>query len=318
MKIIPILLLLSSCSLLKSEPELSSGTREVPDWVYAPYDACSESTELCATGEAKTSKEAGAEARKNLASIFEVKVTSEFTAHASSSQGFPGQSQVREEVQKSLAESVDQVLEAVQIKKRFKHDGLSYALASLDRTQASDLLKGRINKIDEELNILWDRRSRMQFRKIMKLYLEREKLNERYSLVAGTGLPAQMTYGQIISWKESKSKVEPVVLRIGQAPDWMTEKIKELLTEAGLRIVKGDAPKALAMNVDSIKEYMNVEGFEKYTFTLTMTSFENGEKNKVLSVSETVTGRTQTDALLKLKNFFNDYIEQHLSDLHLD
>ena len=45
---------------------------------------------------------------------------------------------------------------------------------------------------------------------------------------------------------------------------------------------------------------------------------ENGEKKKVISASETVTGRTQGDALLKVKSFFNDYIEYHLSDLHLD
>ncbi len=318
MKILIILLLFSGCSLFKPAPELTPESREIPAWVYAPYEACSEATELCATGEAKTSQEAGAEARKNLASIFEVKVTSEFSSYASASQSFPGQGLLREEIQKTLAESVDQVLETVQIKKRFKQAGLSYALASLDRVQASELLKGRIDKIDEELNVLWERRSRMQFRKIVKLYLEREKLNERYSIVSGASLPARMTYGQIISWKEAKPKEGQVVLRIGQAPDWMAEKIKELLTEAGLKIVKGDARKALSMNVDSIKEYINVTGFEKYTFTLTMTSFENGEKNKVLAVSETVTGRNQTDALLKLKNFFNDYIEQHLSDLHLD
>lgn len=318
MKIITILLLFSSCSLLKSGPEVTPESREIPGWVYAPYEGCDEATELCATGEAKTSGEAGAEARKNLASIFEVKVTSEFSSQTSASQNFPGQGQIREDVQKSLAESVDQVLETVQIKNRFKHDGLSYALASLNREKASELLRGRINKIDEELSVLWERRSRIQFRKIVKLHLERERLNERYSIVAGSGLPAPMTYGQIMSWKESKVNELPIVLRIGQAPDWMSEKIKELLTEAGLKIVKGDARRILAMNVDSIKEYINVQGFEKYTFTLTMTSFENGEKNKVLAVSETVTGRNQTDALLKLKNFFNDYIEQHLSDLHLD
>ncbi len=98
----------------------------------------------------------------------------------------------------------------------------------------------------------------------------------------------------------------------------MSEKLKELLTEAGFRIVKGDAKKAISLNVDSIKEHLNVEGFEKYTFTMNMTSFEDGEKNKVLAASETVTGRTQGDALLKVKAFFNKYIEQHLSDLHLD
>jgi hypothetical protein len=98
----------------------------------------------------------------------------------------------------------------------------------------------------------------------------------------------------------------------------MSEKLKELLSEAGYKIVKLDADKAISLNVDSIKEYLNVEGFEKYTFTMNLTSFEKGEKNKVLSASETVTGRSQSDALLKVKSFFNNHLEQHLSDLDLD
>jgi hypothetical protein len=74
----------------------------------------------------------------------------------------------------------------------------------------------------------------------------------------------------------------------------------------------------VSLQVDSIKEFLNVEGFEKYTFTLSMMSIEDGQKKKVISASETVTGRSQADALLKVKGFFSDYIEQHLSDLHLD
>ena len=127
-----------------------------------------------------------------------------------------------------------------------------------------------------------------------------------------------MTYQDIVVWRESRPLVEPLALRIGQAPDWMVEKLKELLTESGFRIVKSDAPKMVSLNVESIKEFLNVEGFEKYTFTMNLTSFEKGEKNMVLAVSETVTGRSQADALLKVKHFFNDYIENHLSDLHLD
>lgn len=313
-----LLLLLSSCSFLKTGPELSSSAGEVPGWIYAPYEACVEASELCATGEAKNYAQADAEARKNLASIFEVRVTSEFNAHTSSTQNFPWQGAVKEEVEKSLAESVNQVLEAVQIKKRHKENGLSYALASLDKTLASNLLGDRMTKIDEELRVLWERRSRTNLRKIVRLYLEREKLNERYSIVAGQSRPAPMSYGDIIAWRESRPLVEPLILQIGQAPEWMSEKIKELLTEAGFKIVKGNASKAISLNVDSIKEYLNVEGFEKYTFTMNMTSFERGEKKKVLTASETVTGRSQADALLKVKTFFTDYIEQHLSDLHLD
>lgn len=319
MKNILFLLLISSCSLFQSSnPDLSENSKDSPGWIYAPYEACAEDAELCATGEAKTSKEADGEARNNLASIFEVKVKSEMTVNSSSSQTFPWSGQVREEVQRSLQESVDQILETVQIKKRHKKDKLSFSLASLDRHKASELIGGRLSKIDDELNVLWEKRSRTNLRRIVRLYLERDKLNERYSIVSGSPRPARMTYKEIMEWRQSRPGTENLALRIGQAPDWMSEKLKEILTEAGFKIVKGNANKALSVNVDSIKEFLNVEGFEKYTFTLNMTSYQGEEKNKVISISETVTGRSQADALLKVKTFFNDYIEQHLSDLNLD
>lgn len=318
MKYLLFLLLFGGCSLLEKSPSLSESAKETPEWIYAPYEACNEAVELCATGEAKTYAESDVQARNNLASIFEVKVKSDLNVSTSSTQTFPWQGSVKQEVQHSLQESVDQILETVQIKKRFKKDKLVYALATLDRTKASELLGSRLKKVDDELNTLWAKRSRTNLRKIVRLYLEREKLNERYSIVAGAGKPAAMTYEEIVAWRETRPQVEALALRVGQAPDWMVEKLKELLTEAGFRIVKGDAQKMVSLNVDSIKEFLNVEGFEKYTFTMNLTSFEKGEKNMVLGASETVTGRSQADALLKVKHFFTNYIENHLSDLHLD
>lgn len=318
MKILLPLLLISSCSLFEAKPKLSETSQETPGWIYAPYEECQEAAELCATGEAKTYAQSDANARNNLASIFEVQVKSEFSAQTSSSQTYPWQGEVKQEVQQSLQESVNQILETVQIKKHYKAKGLSYSLASLDRAKASELVGSRLNRIDDELNVLWDKRSRTNFRKIVRLYLEREKLNERYSIVSGSPKPARMTYKDIMEWRQSRPKNEALYLKVGQAPEWMTEKLKELLTEAGFRLVKGDADKVISLNVDSIKEYLNVEGFEKYTFTMNMTSFEKGEKNKVIVATETVTGRSQGDALLKVKHFFTEYIEQHLSDLDLD
>jgi hypothetical protein len=318
MKNILILLLLSGCALLRPGPKLSETEKETPEWVYAPYEACNEASELCATGEAKSYTHADTEARKNLASIFEVNIKSELSAETSSSQTLSWQSSVKEEVRTSLKESVDQILEVVQIKKRFKQKGLSYSLASLDRSKGTELIGGRLSRLDDNLLSLWGKRSRINLRKIVRLFLEREKLNERYSIVSGSPKPIDLSYKEILAWKASRPKNEALALRVGQAPEWMTEKLKELLTEAGFKIVKGDASKAISLNVDSIKEYLNVAGFEKYTFTLNMTSFNKGEKNKVLSLSETVTGRSQADALLKVKSFFNEYIEQHLADLHLD
>jgi hypothetical protein len=318
MKNILLLLLLSGCSTLSPKPELSDLSNELPSWIYSPYDSCSEVQELCATGESKTLAQADAEARKNLASIFEVTVTSEFSVTTSSSQTFPWSGAVKEEVQKSLQESVNQILENVQIKKHAREKGLTYALASLDRAKASELIGSRLTRLDDELNVLWSKRSRTNLRKIVRFYLEREKLNERYSIVSGSPRAARMTYKEIMDWRMTKPQIEALYLKVGQSPDWLTEKLKELLTEAGFKIIVGDAQKAVSLHVASIKEYLNVEGFEKFTFTLNLESFRHGEKNKVLTTSETVTGRSQADALLKVKSLFNDYIEQHLADLNLD
>jgi len=314
-----LLLLLGSCSFLRQSPTLSETSKELPEWIYSPYTSCSEASELCATGEGKSLSQADAEARSNLASIFEVKVQSEFSSStSSSSQGFPFQAAVREEVQKSIRESVDQVLETVQIKNHYRKQGLSYSLASLDRAKASELLGNRLTKIDHELEIVWENHQRTNLRRIVKLYMERERLNERYSLVAQGGRSSKVSWQQIIKWRESKPKEEPLLLKVGQAPDWITEKMSELLSEAGFRISKSDAQKIVIIQVDSIKEFLNVNGFEKYTFTLSLSSVVNGEKKRTISTSDTVTGRSQADALLKVKASFTDYIEQHLSDLQLD
>jgi hypothetical protein len=303
---------------MRQGPSLSETSSDVPAWVYAPYESCTEGSELCATGEGKTFAQSDSEAKASLASIFEVKVQSELSVITASDQGLPWQASVREEVQKSIRESVDQVLETVQIKKHFRQQGLSYALASLDRSKASELLGNRLTKVDHELETLWENQQRTNLRKIVKLYLEREKLNERYSIVAQAGKPSKVSWQQIIKWKESKPKEEPLYLKVGQAPDWLKEKIGELLTEAGFRLVKGEAGKVVTVQVDGLKEFLNVNGFEKHTFTLTIVSIVGGEKKRSLSTSETVTGRNQADALLKVKNHFIEYIEQHLSDLKLD
>ena len=318
MKYFFLVLLVGGCSVLKKSPPLSETSNELPSWIYSPYDVCSDASELCASGEGKTFALADAEARANLASIFEVKVQSELSISTTSSQGFPWQGAVREEVQKSTKESVNQVLEAVQIKNHFRKNGLSYSLAALDRAQASELIGNRLNKVDHELKAVWDNHQRTNLRRIVKLFMERERLNERYAIVAQSGRPSQVSWQQIIKWRESKPAEEPLLLKVGQAPDWMTEKISELLGEAGFRLTKGDAQKIVTLQVDSIKEFLNVNGFEKYTFTLTLTSMMGGVKKRTVSTSETVTGRSQADALLKVKTFFTEYIEQHLSDLHLD
>lgn len=315
-----LLLLISSCSQFKSgsTSDGDSVSKEDPKWLYSPYDGCVEAIELCATGEGQTSSQSDTEAKANLGSIFEVKIKSDVNVSASTTSAFPWQAEVKEEVQKSVNESVEQILETVQIKNQFKKEGISHSLASLNRNTAGELVRNRLLKVDSELETLWDNHQRTNLRRIVKLFLERERLNERYSIISGMGIHPKVTWQEIVKWRESKPETESLFLKIVQAPDWMTEKISDLLTEAGFTLVKGDTKKRVIVQVESIKEFLNVQGFEKYTFTLTMTSIVGVETRRTISATETVNGRTQADALLKVKKFFNDYIENHLSDLRLD
>jgi hypothetical protein len=313
-----LLFLVGCAQFYPQKSGLSDTESEVPGWIYSPYELCEEGREFCTSGEGRSLSEAEANAKSHLASIFEVKIKTDLQSFTSASQSLPWQSQVKEEVQKTLHESVDQVLEGVEIKKRFKKQGLNYALASLDRQKAAGLLGDRVNKVDQELKILWEKKQRTNFRKLVKLFYERERLNERYSIVASGSKPSPVSWEQLIKWRESRPVQEEIFLKVGQSPDWLKEKLEELLTQAGFKIVKGNVSKGLSLQVEGIKEFLNVNGFEKHTFTLTLSSFEGGEKKKTISKADTVTGRSQADALLKVKNIFIDYIEDHLSDLDLD
>jgi hypothetical protein len=316
--LLPLSLLLFSCSHRNKNAELSETAKGTPEWLYSPYSECSEAQELCATGEARSKADAEAQARANIASIFEVKVKSDLTVTNTASSSLPWISRMNEEIQHSVSNSVDEILENVEVKKTFKKDGLSYALASLDREKARDLIEPRLNKLDKESEILWENRKRTSLRRLIKLNLEREKLADRLSIITGHRIPPRVSFEDIIRWRESRPATVPLNLKVGQAPDWLTEKIKELLTESGFRLVNNESHRVVSLNVDSIKEYLNVSGFEKFTFTLNLASYDNGEKKRVISTSETVNGRTQADALLKIKHAFTEYLEQHLSDLHLD
>lgn len=318
MKFLALLSILIGCSSLAPKPVLSPGAKEMPEWVYSPYDHCVEAEEICATGEAKSMTAADLEAKKNLASVFEVRIRSDFSVSTSASQSMPWLSKVSEEVRGELKESVDEIIELVQIREHYKKDGLSYALAALKKGEALNLLKPRLSKIDAEIKRLWERKQRTNLRKMVRLTLEREKLAERYSILAGVAYPPIVTFDEIMRWRDSEKKTQPIFLNIGQAPNWLVEKLKELLTESGFRLVRSPGQLILNVNVNSINEYLNVQGFEKFTFTLKLQSIEGGERKRVLSTSETVTGRSQADALLKVKKQFSEYIEEHLSDLDLD
>lgn len=318
MKNLFLVLLLCSCARLAST-QLNDQEEQFPNWVYAPYDYCSESSELCASGEGPTFTSSDHEARNNLASIFKVHIASTLQSSITQENTFHQmEMKVRSEANQSLQASVDEVLESVQITQRFKKDGVFYSLAKLDREAASAILNQRINRIDQELVSYWNKQQRTLLRKMLRLSAERSSIEEKLAILTPVFKPAPVSYQQIMEWALKPARTQLISLKVVHAPKWLVSKLSSLLTEVGYKVTEKEAKSFVSVNVTSIKEFMNVDGFEKYTFTLNIMHIQNGANAGHLTKVETVVGRNQEDALLKIKNSFTDYLEDQLYNLNLD
>src|SRR5690606_34942337 len=141
------------------------------------------------------------EARSNLASIFKVHISSSFKSSMTEDNSVHQmEMKVRAQASQSLQSSVDQVLEAVQIKDRYHKDGVYYSLAKLDRYTATAILNNRLKKIDDELKTYWDKRQRTLIRKMLKLSAERTSIEEKLAILTPVFEPAPVSYQQILEW----------------------------------------------------------------------------------------------------------------------
>lgn len=318
MKNLLLVLLLTSCSHL-TQTTLGEGEQPFPTWIYSAYDFCSESSELCATGEGPTFTSSDNEARNSLASIFKVQISSSLSSSMTEENSVHQmEMKVRAQATQSLQSSVDEVLESVQIKQRYKKDGIHFSLAKLDRLAATTILNQRIKKIDEEITAFWKKKQRTLMRKLLRLSAERSAIEEKLAILTPVFEPAPVSYQQILEWSMSPLPPQDIALKVGYAPKWLSSKLSALLGEVGYRISAMEARDVITVNVTSIREFLNVEGFEKYTFTMNITNIHNGDKVGHLTKVETVTGRNQEDALLKIKNSFTEFLEEQLYSLNLD
>lgn len=318
MKNIVLLLLLSACSHLTQPPKVE-GQEKLPVWVYSVYDHCAESSELCASGEGPNSYASDAEAKSNLASIFKVQITSNFKSSITEQNTVHQlEKKVLSQATQELQSSVDEVLESVEIKQRFKQENVFYSLAKLDKNVAINILTKRMKRIDEKLKAYWNKQKKTLARKMLKLSAERAGIEEKLAVLTPVFEPAPVSYEQVLKWTLSPTRQGVIGIKVAQSPKWLTSKVSSLLNEVGYRTTENATSDVVTINVTSIKEFLNVEGFEKFTFTMKISHIRGNEKVGSLTKSETVVGRNQEDALLKIKNSFFEHLEEELYQLNLD
>jgi hypothetical protein len=300
-----------------------------PEWINSVYSKCSERTELCAVGEGTGKFRAEANARDELAKIFETKVKSittiGTTSEQSSKEGVILSGEVVEDLEKSITLSTNQVLEGVEIIQTFEDAEGFYALAKLDKVKASSRLRNEMKALDEKMQAFLKEGRRSALAKSEKLYVLREKLNDRYEFLKGKRFNRLITYKEIKD-KRNLARGKAIVVYFGQSKLSNQKELKHLIiTEllANDYIVvtkKGKGHKYLVDgNFNVEKQHINVKGFEKFRFSLVLDSHGlKGKKRGGLEFSITSTGRTRTQALENSLHELRKYITDNINDLNLD
>ena len=316
-----LFVLLSSCATSKksTKPVMKVGEVEVPSWVYNIDEACLDATEICASAEGDTVNSADINAKNSLGSIFQTKIKSEFSLEKFGFTG-PEAQAMQERVSSNVSESVNTILKGARIKERFLKDDLHFSLAVLDKVLAKKSLRQEIRSIDDQLMYFYSKGLKSSLIKMHLLLNKRNLLNEKYIIVAGSGIPSQMTYSKINGLKYNGNNLNKInVKTTGTVPRTVVKRIESMLTEMGYKLMKNQAVDFnIRLKYKAQDEYLNVKGFKKYSFSLTVEAKNSTGVKLGSTISEQVgLGRNKQDAFLKIKNKLIEDIRNNIDQLNI-
>lgn len=313
------LFLLSSCSSMKGTQSKSEVTPDDGAWIYEVEKGCPVEM-LCASAGGKDQEEADTNAKKSLASIFETKINAQFRFVKNYIDN-KDLSEVRESVIDEVNTQVDQVLKGAEIIKRFEKDGLIFSLVALDKNKSSQLLRQELTRIDDEMTHYFHLRNRIYLKKLVKLYNQREILNEKLTLISNQSIARKVTFSEINDLKYDEQTKLKIFLKMSESvPRILFVKVKNALTDIGHEIVSSDAGDVeISVDFKKKEEFLNVKGFKKYSYSLSLESYKKS-KQKVggFSLDYVANGRDDKNAFLKVRNKFLKEIDENLDKLNLN
>jgi hypothetical protein len=322
LKLFFILLNLLVCSSLLAE------IKNRPSWIGSPADACSPA-ELCAVGEGTGQLQAEANARKNLALIFEVKIKSKTKASSQAQQTTRGEvitsGDASEEISTQIEESTEDVLKGVEIKQKYEDDKSAYALASLNKTKAATGFLQEIADIDEKIKLFYQDNKRSSLSKIFKLLPVRDALKQRVVILKGEAPQPPVSLKELLKKKREFGKEGVTVyLQIEEAGKIkeVEQMIIKILLDNDYRVVTKEGLKhqiVLKGELGQEKQFLNVSGFEKYKFQLTLTALdESGKKSGTAVATVEQVGRSEKHAYDQAVSQIADIIKENFDQLNMD
>lgn len=273
---------------------------ELPDWVRKSN--CGD--DICAVGHGNSLELAIVDARNNIQKIFETKVSSKFKNEVK---------QDKEESSEILYEESEGILKGTTIRETYNKNNDFYVLAVLDRVKVANDIEFDIKMLDKKMATLIDDNSVTSSKKLEEMYKKRESLNKKYLFLTGKEIQEEIEYKDVFeNNKNNFSKVGSYYINI------KNEELKSFLTnlfnENGIKIAinSSSAKKVIDGKLIIKKEFLNVEGFEKYSFTLSLQLISNGKVVKSINKKITDTGINYDQIYNKVMNQFYIYLEKNI------
>lgn len=290
-----------------------------PDWVKTPDKGCKKS-ELCAVGEGESLSRAKRAARLALGKIFSTRVKSEFKEKIGASG-----SQVSQEMSDEVNEITDVALEGVSVKKTHESKVGWYALAVLNKRKAADRFKREIDKLDEKMLVLMDDSTAGSLMKVEPLYIKREELNSRYAFLTGQAFPPVISYEDVFKGKRAATNSMVVHVYLEEKkPKSVEAMLSKALSDRGYKITSGkkrnkNSTHMVTGEFESEKQFLNVDGFEKWKFLLTIKAASSAKvESGNLTHSVVTTGRSYEQSLERALPEVEEFIKSNIEKLNIE
>jgi|GEM_PF-5822098 len=295
-----------SCSSVKKDSLQSL------DDSWIKNEKCMQANNICALGYGKDQISADLKAKKELASFFKSKISSDLNSSTLSKQTLDSES-LTERTSIEINEKVDDYLESVYIEKRAVKSNIYYALAKVNRSNLNARLQQRYSKIARKMRKVSEYPYRSSLYNLELLLDEKEEIDRVYSAINST---QKQSLSEESNLQDFKNKLEKkrVYIKLSQnSESFNLRPISEKLRKVGHVIVndKNLAQVEILVNLKMKDSYLNVSGFDKFLLNISIESkHRDGTTQGEIQVNSQVTGRSLSDAMSKAYQLIESQVSQ--------
>ena len=298
---------------------LSASLWAAPDWTTDIKKAC-KSSELCAVGTGDTRSVSERNARVALSKIFDTKISSKLASSLKSNDA-----EVEEAVSEDINEATETALAGVEIKKSFEDKTSFYSLAVVNKSKAAAGFKKEIESIDEQMKAISNAGESIEKVKLERLFVKREVLNRQHQFLTGKSIDSPFSYEDIFAAKQSATNDVVIHVYLDEdEPKTVEAALVRTISDMGFQATSGQTRNKNSTHIItgeyvSDKQYLNVDGFEKYKFVLKIKAMKAATKVESghLDFEVVETGRNYSQANDKAIPKFQEFIKTNIEKLNL-